>query len=172
MNDNLSKSQLLEALKSRRAEWDALLDSVGAARMDIPGAAGHWSVKDIVSHITAYESWLVEWLTAAAQHSFPAPSPLDDVDVERRNTRIYELTHSLPLQKVLDDAQKNFEALVNIIEVLSDEYFTNPQSAGWFMKPYWSKMKTVPAAVINLSVDHYEEHIPSMKAWIEKERLT
>jgi hypothetical protein len=167
MNDILSKTQLLETLKSRRAEWDALLASVGEARMDIPGAAGHWSVKDIVSHITAYEHWLVEWLTAASQHSFPAPSPLDDADVERRNARIYEMTHTMPLLDAMDDARQNFEALLDIIELLPDEYFDNPQSAEWFVKPYWSKMKTVPDAVINLSVDHYEEHIPSIKAWIK-----
>jgi len=118
MNDPLSKPQLLEILKSRRAEWDALLASVDEARMDIPGAAGDWSVKDIVSHITAYERWLVEWLTAASQNTFPAPSPLDDADVERRNARVYETTHALPLQQVMGDAQNNFEALINIIETL------------------------------------------------------
>lgn len=169
MNDILTKPQLLETLKSRRAEWDALLASVDEARMDMPGAAGHWSVKDIVAHITAYERWLVEWLTAASGHSFPAPSPLDDADVEQRNARVYDMTHALSLQQVMDDAQKNFKALLNNIETLSDEYFDSPQSAEWFMKPYWSKMKTVPAAVINLSVDHYEEHIPAIKSWIEKE---
>ena len=111
----------------------------------------------------------MEWLTAASQNTFPAPSPLDDADVERRNARVYEMTHALSLQQVMGDAQKNFEALVSIIEILSDEYFANPQSAEWFMKPYWSKMKTVTDAVINLSADHYEEHIPSIMAWIEKE---
>ena len=165
-----TKPQLLETLKSRRAVWDSLLASVDEARMDIPGAAGHWSVKDIVCHITVYERWLVEWLTAASQNTFPAPSPLDDADVERRNAWVYELTHALPLQQVMDDAQKNFEMLLNIIEALSDEYFDDPHSAEWFMKPYWSKMKTVSDAVINLSTDHYEEHIPTIKAWIEKEQ--
>jgi hypothetical protein len=172
MNDILSKTQLLETLKSRRAEWDALLASVGEARMDIPGAAGHWSVKDIVSHITAYEGWLVEWLTAALQHSFPEPSPLDDADVERRNARVYEMTRSMSLLDVMNDARQTFAELIEVVKTLPDEYFDNPQSAEWFMKPYWSKMETIPAAVINLSVDHYEEHIPAIKAWIEKERLT
>jgi hypothetical protein len=169
MNITTTKSQLLETLKTRRVAWDALLASVGEERMTQPGVAGHWSVKDIVSHVTAYEHWLVDWLTAASQHSFPSPSPLDDADIERRNVRVYEMTHSLPLQQVLDDAQKNFKALLNIIEVLSDEYFTNPQNAEWFMKPYWSKMNTVSDAVINLSADHYDEHIPTIEAWIEKE---
>jgi len=167
MNDTLSKTQLLETLKSRRAEWDALLASITEARMDIPGAAGHWSVKDIVCHITAYERWLVEWLTAASQNSYPGPSPLDDADVERRNARVYEMTHSMPLLDVMNDARQNFEALLSIIELLPDEYFDNPQSAEWFMKPYWSRMNTVPDAVINLSIDHYEEHIPTIKAWIK-----
>lgn len=168
MNGHLSKPQLLEILGSRRAVWDTLLSSIDEARMDIPGAAGQWSVKDIVSHITAYERWLVEWLGAASQNTFPAPSPLDDADIERRNARVYELTHGLSLRQVLNNAQKNFAELLNSIEVLPDEYFDNPQSAEWFMKPYWSKMNTVPAAVINLSVDHYDEHTPSINAWIEK----
>ncbi|NOH03401.1 MAG: ClbS/DfsB family four-helix bundle protein [Chloroflexi bacterium] len=161
----MTKPQLLEKLKTRRAEWDALLNSVDQARMDISGAAGHWSVKDIVSHITAYERWLVEWLTAASQNTFPAPSPLDDADVEQRNARVYELTRNMSSLDVLNDARQTFAELLEIIKALPDEYFDDPQSAAWFMKPYWSKMKTVPDAVINLSVDHYEEHIPSLKAW-------
>jgi len=30
--------------------------------MNQPGVAGRWSVKDVVSHVTAYERWLVDWL--------------------------------------------------------------------------------------------------------------
>ncbi len=164
-----TKPQLLETLQTRRAAWDVLLASVAEERMTQPGAAGHWSVKDIVSHVTAYERWLVEWLTAASQNTFPAPSPLDDVDIERRNARVYELTHAMSLQDVMNDAHQNFDALLTIIEVLPDEYFNNPQSAEWFMKPYWSKMNAVPDAVINLSADHYDEHIPTIKPWIEKD---
>lgn len=167
----MTKPQLLETLRTRRAEWDALLASVGEERMTQPGAAGHWSVKDIVSHVTAYERWLVEWLTAASQNTFPAPSPLDDADVERRNARVYELTRKMSSLDVMNDARQTFAELLEIIKALPDEYFDNPQSAEWFMKPYWSKMKTVPAAVINLSADHYEEHIPSIKAWCVTDAL-
>lgn len=163
----MKKSELLEVLRSHRADWDVLLASVGDEHMTQPGAAGHWSVKDIVCHITAYERWLVEWLTAALQYSFPAPSPLDDADVERRNTRVYEMTRSISLPDVMNDARQTFAELLEIIKALPDEYFNDPQSAEWFMKPFWNKMKTVPDAVINLSVDHYEEHIPAIKAWID-----
>jgi hypothetical protein len=171
MTGSNSKSHLLETLKTKRHRWDMMLNAIDKARMDESGAAGYWSVKDIVSHVTAYERWLVEWLTAALQNTFPAPSPLDDADIERRNARLYELTHSLPLEQVLADARETFDALLKIIEALPEKYFSNPQSAEWFMKPYWSKMKTVPDAVINLSSDHYEEHIPSIKTWIKKNEI-
>jgi ADP-ribose pyrophosphatase YjhB (NUDIX family) len=171
MNNITSKSQLLEYLKTSRHRWDMLLHAIDRSRMDEPGAAGQWSVKDIVSHVTAYEHWLVEWLTAALQGGFPAPSPLDDTDIERRNARVYELTRSHSVEQVLADARENFEVLLAIIEALPGKYFDDPQSAEWFMKPYWSRMETVPEAVINLSSDHYEEHIPSIKEWITKNGL-
>lgn len=169
MERPMSKKELLEILRTRRGQWNSLLDSVGDARMAQPGVEGHWSMKDVISHITAYEGWLVEWLAAASLNGFPGPSPLDDADIERRNARVYELTRSMSLQDVLSDAHQTFIKLLKIIKALPDKYFDDPQSAEWFMKPYWSKMKTVPEAVINLSVDHYEEHIPAIQIWIEKE---
>jgi 8-oxo-dGTP pyrophosphatase MutT (NUDIX family) len=172
MTGSNPKSQLLETLKTKRHRWDMMLNAIDTTRMDEPGAAGHWSVKDIVSHVTAYERWLVEWLTAALQNTFPVPSPLDDADIERRNAHVYELTHLLPVEQVLADARQTFEALLSIITALPEKYFSDPQSAEWFMKPYWSKMKTVPDAVINLSSDHYEEHVPTIKEWIKKHNLT
>ena len=166
MNQLTVKSRLLETLCTRRGHWEALLTTVGEDHMIQPGVAGHWSVKNIVSHITAYERWLVDWLTAASQNTFPAPSALDSADIEERNRRVYELTHELPLHEVLSDACQNFIKLLKIIKALPDKYFDDPQSAEWFMKPYWRQMKTIPEAVINLSADHYDEHIPALEAWI------
>jgi hypothetical protein len=76
MTGSNPKSQLLETLKTKRYRWDMMLNAIDKARMDEPGAAGHWSVKDIVSHVTAYERWLVEWLTAALQNTFPCTVPI------------------------------------------------------------------------------------------------
>jgi hypothetical protein len=167
----MGKTELIEILRIRRGQWNSLLDSVGEARMTQPGAEGHWSVKDVICHITAYEGWLVEWLTAALMNSFPGQSTLDDADIERRNARVYELTRAMSLQDVLSDAHQIFINLLKVIKALPDPYFDDPQSAEWFMKPYWSKMKTVSEAVINLTIDHYEEHIPAIQIWIEKEMM-
>lgn len=69
----------------------------------------------------------------------------------------------------MSDANQTFIRLLKAIKALPDRYFDEPQSAEWFMKPYWSKIKTVPVAVINLTVDHYEQHIPGIQIRLEKE---
>ncbi len=52
MDDRMSKARLLENLRTKRAEWDAVLAEVPEAQMTEPGAAGKWSVKDVIAHLT------------------------------------------------------------------------------------------------------------------------
>src|SRR5512147_2260816 len=120
----MNKLELLETLHTSRTNWNALLAEVGEEHMTKPGAAGHWSVKDIVCHITAYERWLVDWLTAASQNTFPTLSPLDDSDMEHRNARIYEMTRAMSLLDVMNNTRQTLAELLAVIEVLPDEYFT------------------------------------------------
>ncbi|TMC56864.1 MAG: ClbS/DfsB family four-helix bundle protein [Chloroflexota bacterium] len=47
----MDKATFIEGLRNERAGWEALLAQVGKERMLEPGAAGAWSVKDIIAHI-------------------------------------------------------------------------------------------------------------------------
>ncbi len=51
MNGHMDKARLLGMIRAARAEWDALLATIPEAWMEEPGAAGKWSVKDVVAHI-------------------------------------------------------------------------------------------------------------------------
>ncbi|HEX5692552.1 MAG TPA: maleylpyruvate isomerase N-terminal domain-containing protein, partial [Roseiflexaceae bacterium] len=62
MEESMTKAKLLETLRRERAEWDALVAQVPRDRMTIPGVAGHWSVKDVIAHLTYYERWLADRL--------------------------------------------------------------------------------------------------------------
>ena len=50
----MKKSELLNELHEEYQKWKALLDQIGPARMDLPGVTGHWSIKDIVAHLTGW----------------------------------------------------------------------------------------------------------------------
>ena len=52
----MEKATLLKTLTETRAAWEALLAQIDEERMFQPGAAGNWSVKDVIAHVTWGES--------------------------------------------------------------------------------------------------------------------
>ena len=101
----MKKSELLNGLQEEYQGWEALLDQIGPARMDQPGVAGPWSIKDIVAHLTGWRRRTVARLQAA-QRSEPEPPPPWPAHLQTDdeiNAWIYESNHGLPVREVLDE---------------------------------------------------------------------
>ena len=75
----MNKSDLLNWLQEENQHWKALLAHIGPERMDQGGVAGHWSIKDIVAHLTPDHHRLVANIQAA-QRGEPEP--------DRKSTRL------------------------------------------------------------------------------------
>jgi hypothetical protein len=163
----MTKAELLETMRTERTAWGNLLGEVGEARMSQPGVAGHWSVKDIIVHVTAYEQWLVTWLEAASRGELPPPSPLNNPDIDERNEVIYAENQARPVRDVLAEAKQVFDQLLNSVEGLLDVDLTDPHRTEWFVKPYWSENPPLWDAIAGDSYEHYHEHIPSIRAWLD-----
>src|SRR5690349_17521180 len=73
-SDTMTKQRLLAELQAEQEQFEALLDQIGTERMDQPGVAGHWSVKDIVAHLTGWRQRTVQRLRAE-RHGEAAPPP-------------------------------------------------------------------------------------------------
>ena len=52
----MNKSELLNWLQEEYQQWEALLDQIRPERMEQPGVNGDWSMKDIVAHLTGWNS--------------------------------------------------------------------------------------------------------------------
>jgi hypothetical protein len=61
----MKKSELLNWLQEEYQKWETFLDQICPTRMDQPDVNGHWSMKDIVAHLTGWNRWLVARLQAA-----------------------------------------------------------------------------------------------------------
>ena len=166
MEDQMHKAKLIAQLKSGREEWEALLARVDDARMTTPGVAGEWSVKDTVSHVTAYERWLVSWLQAVSRGELPEHSILENADIDQRNAAIFEQNRDRPLNEVLSEAQGTFEQLLAAVEVLSDEDLTDAARSDWFVKPYWKVSRPLWECIAGDSYEHYREHAADIQAWL------
>jgi len=90
----MDKSELQNWLHESYEEWEAFLDQVGTARMDEPGVAGHWSMKDIIVHLTAWDRYVVARLQAArrGEPEPPPPWPADLQNDDEINAWLYERT--------------------------------------------------------------------------------
>src|SRR5262249_15587055 len=78
----MNKSEFLDTLQTVRAQWEELLAEVGKARMQEPGVAGEWSVKDIIAHVTWPEREMAAILQA---RSLVAGSELWDLPQDELN---------------------------------------------------------------------------------------
>ncbi|MBL8157072.1 MAG: ClbS/DfsB family four-helix bundle protein [Anaerolineae bacterium] len=119
----MRKLGLLNWLREQQQEWKALLDQIDPARMDQPGVAGHWSMKDIVAHLTGWNHHLAARLQAA-QRSEPEPPPPWSGHAQTQdeiNAWIYESNRGRSAREVLDESDQVFQQLVAVIESLPDE---------------------------------------------------
>jgi hypothetical protein len=131
--------------------------------MDQPGIAGHWSIKDIVAHLTGWRRRTVARLQAAGRGD-PEPMPpwpehlqTDD----QINAWIYETSHQRPVHEVLDHSQQVFEQLLAAMQSLPAEAFTEVER----YLPWWRESPFIPAAFF---AHFHEEHEPDMRAFLTR----
>src|SRR5262245_60769108 len=105
MTGEMTKAKLLDELTQARTEWDRLIDQVvtrrGKAGLVEAGAAGSWSVRDLVDHLTSYDRWFVN---AAEAHLREEPPPMDGtewMEWNERNAIHHQRTQHLPLDEVM-----------------------------------------------------------------------
>jgi hypothetical protein len=160
MSDQMNITLFLKKLRQGRANWDALLARIPEEQLTIPGASGVWTVKDVVAHVTWHEREMIGMLDGRTmEHG----SDLWMLPTDERNNAIYELHKDRPLEEILAEAPQVYEAMLALINTLSDEELHAP-SRFEFMPNDW-----VPWEIIaSNTYGHYEQHTPGIEAWIKK----
>jgi uncharacterized damage-inducible protein DinB len=152
------KAEYLEQVESA---WNELIDVLTQCEdsyMNMPGAAGYWSPKDVMAHITWFEREMIgvlekRALTGSDWWNYPT----DD-----RNLRIYEANKDRPLDEIRSEFFRVHADLWALLQKITAEDLTNPTNFK-DMPPNW-----VPIEVIagNTS-SHYREHARWMLEWLD-----
>ncbi len=167
-DEAMTKARFLETLRTRRREWEDAIAAVGAERMTLPGFAGVWSARDVVAHITAYERWMLERMEAEERGEAAAPSVLDDKDMERRNMVAHEQTRDRALDEVMAEARRVWEGLVAAVERTPEEDLIELSRAPGYVTRGFGGDTALWEAIMGLTYEHYDEHLPDFQAWREK----
>jgi hypothetical protein len=162
MEAPMTSATFLDSLRSGRAEWDALLEEIGADRMTQPGVEGEWSIKDIIAHVTWHERQMVGVLQARAL----VGSDLWNLPLDERNAAIFEQNRDRPLNEVLEESRQVYPQLLELAESLSDEELNDPRRFPG-MPDEW-----VPwGLVADNTFTHYPDHIASIRAWLNQHEI-
>ena len=163
MEKQISKASLLHELRAARAEWDALMAEVGEGRMTEPGAAGDWSVKDVMAHLTSYSRWFVNASEAHFRGELPPLNGTEGMDFEQRNLFWHQQTRDRSLAEVQAESQHLFSRLLEVVEAHSEEFLTQPQQFEGVPGPLlvWKMLE-------GDDYEHYRDHMRSIRAWLER----
>jgi hypothetical protein len=159
----VKKTELLNWLREENEKWEALLDEIGPARMDLPGVNGQWSMKDMVAHLTGWQPRLIADMQAA-QRGEPEPPPPWPTHLQTEdeiNAWIYESNRERSVREVLDESRQVFQQLLAVIEGLPDDVRIEPE---WHL--VWLNGKRFSASEF---FDHFrDDHEPDVLAWLTR----
>ena len=159
----MNKSELLNGVREEYRQWEALLNQIGEARMEQPGAAADWSIKDIIAHLTGWRRRTVARLQAAQRGEGEPPSywPAHLQEVDEVNAWIYEQNHGRSLREVLDESHQVFQQMFAAIEGLPDEVLSDPAR----YLPWLEAESVKPSDFFG---HFHEEHEADMRAWLAR----
>ncbi len=158
-----SRQSLVQELESAQADFESLLEQAGPGRLDRPGVNGEWSVKDILSHMTAWEERILAWSAAIETNTQPEPPPWPkDSSEEQVNQWIYERNRYRPLQEVMETWRRVYQGVLKAISLRSDEELFD-------LKLSWLNGASLGESIPGNSYEHLRHHEADLRRWLQSQ---
>ncbi|MBK8904933.1 MAG: ClbS/DfsB family four-helix bundle protein [Anaerolineaceae bacterium] len=165
----MDKRELIDWLKEEYSQFQALLDEIGPARMELPGVAAHWTTKDIVAHLSGWHPTLIGPMQAAlhGEPKPPSPWPAHLQTDDEINAWIYERNRERPLSEILAETHQQIQQLLAILEALPDDARIETVHHGG--KDFYLVWIGEERFLAGEFFDHFhDDHEPDIRAWLAK----
>ena len=119
----MTRDQLLQRLETA---WTALTDSYAGltdAQLTQPGVTGDWSVKDILAHVTTWETEALTHLPSIMAGRRP-PRYVSYGGLDAFNAQMHARKRAMSLAEVRQQHADTHRQLLDLIERTPDEHFT------------------------------------------------
>ncbi|MGE5378977.1 MAG: ClbS/DfsB family four-helix bundle protein [Bacteroidota bacterium] len=163
----MNKSELINHLQAEYQNWEAFLDQIGSARMDLPGVNGDWSMKDIVAHLTGWNRWLVARVRAAlgGEPEPPPPWPSQLGSDDEINAWIHEHYRNFSVQEVMEETDYGLQQLLVLMEGLPEDVRIEHVEPALHL--VWIGEERYPVSEF---FDHFrDDHEADVRAWLVRE---
>jgi uncharacterized protein (TIGR03083 family) len=153
----MTKPELLQAIQKGRTDFEAALVKLSPEQMTAPGAMGEWSVKDILGHISMWESRLVTILYAIERDATPPQAIHTQAEVDQANAESFAEQRDRPLDRVLADFHGVHIQLLKRLEAVKERDLNDPKRFKWMEGEPLEKLVAGDTFV------HYAEHRPAIE---------
>jgi hypothetical protein len=158
MAEQMDKAELLNSMHTGYAVFETLLTPLSTEQMTRPGVNGEWSVKDILSHLTAWHRHLLHLIEVTKRSEEPSDIP-DGLTTDQINDQFYQQNKHRPLGEVLDDFRSTYRQVDDWVNALSEE--------GLHKSP-WPGSAPLWGYVAGNTYEHYEEHSRPIQEWLAR----
>lgn len=159
----MRKQDLLNQLRASREALNKTFEGLSPDALMRPGVVGLWSIKDILAHLTAWESEVVTALAKLDPRSEPNVLKIEDFD--DWNAEQYAINAPRLLPTVLEDFHGVHKHLLRAVEALDEKTLTDPR------KFRWMEGEPLSALIAENALWHEEEHTEQIRAWREANGL-
>ncbi len=154
----ISKEEILNSLRTGRAELEAALAGLSAEQMLRPGTCGgEWSVKDLMGHIAAWEQHLLaDYARLFAGQ--PVREFAGDEEVDRINAATFARCREAPLAEMQAEFARSYRRVLAWVEGASEEQLARPYLYGMSVGEF-------------IRIDtytHYAEHLPHLRELVRE----
>ena len=162
----MRRADLLAELNSEYEAWEGLLAQIGEDRMEEPGVAGSWSIKDVIAHLTAWRRRTVGRLESVARgqpepaHEWPADLHEDD----EINAWFHARDRGKSVREVLSESRSVYQQLVSAIQKLPENSLDDPARFPW--------MEGAPVTGAAFFGHFHDEHEADMRAYLSRQPAT
>jgi hypothetical protein len=163
-----TKQQILTDLAAIFNRWQELLASLSEEQINQSLHPTHWTVKDVVAHMWAWQQASVARAEAALHDKQPmypqwweilGPNPEEDLD--RTNTWLFEANLDKLWLKVYTDWKEQYQRFLKLTSQISEKDLLEVGKYTW-MGGYALSASTMG------SLGHHQEHYESLTAWLQE----
>lgn len=160
----MTKQELLDEIRQARATMLKALDGLPNDAMLRPGVVGMWSVKDVLAHLSIWQS---ELITALDHVDRPERTPhvVEIEDIDEFNEEQYRANVRRPLDVILEDFEGVHKHLIKAIEEIDEKTLNNGRKFPWMEgEPLWY-------LIAENGYWHEQEHAEEILQWREENGL-
>jgi hypothetical protein len=167
MESPVKQKELLSQMKAGWDEVQAFINSLSNEQLTVNTDASGWTVKDHLMHLAVWQDGIEALLRKESRHKTMGLTDAlwEDGEVDEINGYLKELHVTKPMDEIRRLADESYQRLVATIGALSEEELNAPYS---HFDATVDRDNPVMGWVIGNTFEHYEEHLPWMKAIAEK----